>query len=117
MTSLKCAGHALVKHEVLANELVAQARFLGAVVFDDTAFELVYVVVAFVAQVSAGFFATDAAGAVHHNGAFFVLFGQFFEHFDFFTERVTSGKRRLRNDPLRFRSGCACPPAGCLRGR
>ena len=68
-------GQTLVKDEVLAHKLVAEARRLGlARVLDDAALQLMDIGKSLVLEVGTGLFAPDAARAVHHNvGVFLVL--------------------------------------------
>ena len=58
----------LIEHKVFANKFAIQTLSLNLPgIFDNTAFELKNVFKTFVLEIGAGFFATNAASAIHQN--------------------------------------------------
>ena len=86
-------GHAFVKDEVDPAEPVLQAVLLDlAGVFDDAAFQLVHVGKPFVLEVSAGFFAPNAARAIEHDVFVFLVLKQGLHLLDFVAKGFRGGQ-------------------------
>ena len=63
----------IVEHKILSNEFALETLlFYLSCVVDDSAFQMVNMIKAFMQQVSARFFTTNTTGAIHDN--IFVLF-------------------------------------------
>ncbi len=83
---------AFVEDEVFAVEFAGEiffGDFFG--VFDDAAVELVDIFIAEVFEVSGGFFAANAAGAVEEDFLIFFVFDEFLDELEFFAEGVSVG--------------------------
>ena len=82
-------AEALIKYKVLAFEFVGDALLAGFVgIFDDTAFEVIYVLKTVVEQVCRCFLAADTAGAVHHDVLVLLIFQHVYRHGQLFAEGI-----------------------------
>ncbi len=82
----------LIEYEIFTDKLVGQTLCLHLPgVFDDAAFELENILKTLVLQVSAGFFAADAAGAVHHDVFVFLICQEFRHVGQFLAESIHIG--------------------------
>ena len=82
----------LIKNKIFADKLIGQVLGLGLPrVFNNSAFQLIYLLKPFVAEIGRGLFAADAPGALEQNRFLFLSFQYFFHHRQAVSKRIDIG--------------------------